>query len=296
MNSTLLGQWTAYLPWMVAGQLVLVLLVTNILIYIYNRQLKQRNQDLAKKLRQLLTQQKQIKLNTAIIQPPPANQRNDIEIVNGELNQLLNQALSQTQSRLIDLGLNTIDLDPLMTKDQMAAALRYHFLESEKQALEFFNDPAQLWQTLQSNLDKIYQSLKLGTSEQIPTLAVEQPQANNDSTNQDLLSPEALEDAFTAMGVAEGSGAEKAAPPQARIKRHVKGLTHLIDQQRQSIEELDRIRMIHREPHQQEFIQEYQQQIRQMERLLNESESCIKTLESEVDQAQQKIAQLESKL
>ncbi len=305
MNQALIGQWGPYLPWIITGQLVLALLISTLFIYFYNRRLKQRNQQLIKKMRQMVAQQQQAKEAGAITTvtnsattPIERNKNNFIEVVGGEFNELLNQALSQTEARIKNLGLDTTDLDPQLSAEQMAATLRYHFLESEKQALAFFNDPDLLWETLQTNLETLYQRLKkTALSSPIPT---PQTEPNSISTNinlvkhPDILSPAALEDAFSAMGVADGSSAEQADTPQAHIKRHVKGLTQLMEQQRATLEQLDKIQLIHSEPHQQEFIQEYQQQIRQMERLLDESESCIKTLESEIVQAQQKITLLES--
>jgi hypothetical protein len=286
---------------MIAGQLMLVLILITLILYFYNRQLKQRNQKLVDKARQLLAQQKQTTQEVTTLASHSgtiSNGPSQIEVIDAETNALLNQALTQTETRLKELALDSIDLHPNLSTEQMIAALRYHFLESEKKALPFSNDPHLLWQTLEQNLDKIYQRLKsIAVSAQRPQLTAVQSSTKNDSTDQpELMTPEALEDAFSAMGVAEGSNAEKSDTPQARIKRHVKGLTQLMDQQRRSLEELDKIRIIHSEPHQHEFIQEYQEQVRQMERLLDESETCIKTLESEVEQAQQKIMQLESQL
>jgi hypothetical protein len=296
---------THFLPWIIAGQLVLVLVISNFFVFLYSRRLKKRNQSLIIKMRQQLSLQKKM-AETATTETPTVDEtpaavidKNPfIEVVGGELNVLLNQALNQTEERIKDLGLDTTDLDPYLTAEQMVATLRYHFLESEKQALAFFNDSALMWETLQPNLDRLYRCLKISAdAAHIPTLTPETqspPLDVSTADNPDILSPAALEDAFSAMGVAEGSSAEQADTPQAHIKRHVKGLTQLIKQQRDSIEQLDKIRIIHGEPHQQEFIQEYQQQIQQMERLLDESESCIKTLESEIEQAQNKITKLES--
>lgn len=333
MNPTLIDPWTVYLPWIIAAQLVLVFGIIALLMYFFNRQLKRRNQKLIIKTRQLLAQQKQKMANILADELPTATGEDPQQIkeVDNAMPALLSQALAQTEARLKDLQLdmstantnnastnnaNTSSANPKLTAEQKTAMLRLHFLNGETQALPFLDDSTLFWQTLAQNFDPIFQFFQPPSTDETSnsqslsekniadlfnsmgdnsSIDPAEQALTADTANSPLLSPEALEDAFSAMGVSEGSAAEQSDTPQARIKRHVKGLTQLIDQQRLSLDALEKIRMVHSEPHQHEFIKEYQEQVRQMERLLDESEGCIKTLESEVEKAHQKITQLESR-
>lgn len=151
------------------SQIILIPLGLSIFLFFFNRRLRNRSHEIMNRFNKMVKKHKKIQGNLkAEIKSleeqqqtsEPDQEPDFIEIVGGELDEMLNRSLLLTEERLKSLGVESKEIEPDQSAEILAATMRYQFLEAEKQVLAFTNDTQMLWETLQPCLDKIALSLQ----------------------------------------------------------------------------------------------------------------------------------------
>lgn len=188
-----LFQTVSFIEWLIFSQIILALFITNVFTVFYNRRLKKYNrklmattethqnstthspsqtQSVTDSLPKSDTQstEQQSEASTQTPQPSEMDSSTDeevddngtdiIEVVGGELSDVISRSVEQTESRLSTFDIQTsdiknADLPEAPPQEALSAIMRFQFLEGEKLLLPFANDPELLWNTLQPCYDKI---------------------------------------------------------------------------------------------------------------------------------------------